>query len=79
VLRVTIAERVATVGSSWRVAIAGRLGTLGMSAVSPLEIEVIGVGEFDLGVFVTSSAAGAAPPCAVYRDISAENRGNFTS
>ena len=59
-LRVTVAERVAAVGSSRRVAIAGRLGTLGVSAVSPLEIEVIGAGEFDLGVFVTSSATGAA-------------------
>jgi hypothetical protein len=34
VLRVTVAERVAAVGSSRRVAIAGRLGTLGVSAVS---------------------------------------------
>jgi hypothetical protein len=31
---VTVAERVAAVGSSRRVAIAGRLGTLGVSAVS---------------------------------------------
>jgi hypothetical protein len=55
------------VGSSRRrrVAIAGRLGTPGVSTVSPLEIEVIGAGEFLLGVFVMWSrrAGGVLPYC----------------
>jgi hypothetical protein len=47
------------------VAIAGRLGTPGVSAVSPLEIEVIGAGNFLLGVFVMWSrrADGELPYC----------------